>query len=77
MSTKINLPKSGMGIDEGTIVRWLKSVGERVEKDEVLVEVETAKAIQEVLAPAGGVLTRVLVQVGETTAVNSTLGLID
>jgi pyruvate/2-oxoglutarate dehydrogenase complex dihydrolipoamide acyltransferase (E2) component len=77
MSTKINLPKSGMGIDEGTVVRWLKSPGERVEKGEVLLEVETAKATQEVLAPVGGVLTVVLVQVGETTAVNSALGLIE
>jgi len=77
MSTKVNLPKSGMGIEEGTVVRWLKSAGDRVEKGDVLVEVETAKAIQEVLAPAGGVLTIILVQDGETAAVNSTLGLIE
>ena len=77
MSIKVNLPKSGMGIEEGTIVRWLKRAGERVEKGEVIVEVETAKAIQEVEAPAGGTLSRILVPEGAAAAVNTTLALID
>lgn len=77
MSIKVNLPKSGMGIEEGTIVRWLKRAGERVEKGEVIVEVETAKAIQEVEAPARGTLSRILVPEGAAAAVNTTLALID
>lgn len=77
MSIKVNLPKSGMGIEEGTIVRWLKRAGERVEKGEVIVEVETAKAIQEVEAPARGTLSRILVPEGTAAAVNTTLALID
>jgi len=75
--TKINLPASGMGIDEGTVARWLKGIGDRVEKGEVLVEVETAKAIQEVLAPASGRLTQIFVTEGQTTLINTTLGTID
>jgi pyruvate/2-oxoglutarate dehydrogenase complex dihydrolipoamide acyltransferase (E2) component len=71
--TKLNLPKSGMGIEEGTIARWLKSVGTRVAKGEVIVEVETAKALQEVEAPVSGTLVRILVSEGATTPVNTTL----
>ncbi len=77
MSVKVNFPKSGMGIDEGTVVQWLKSVGDRVQKDEVLVEIETAKAIQEVVAPVDGTLTEILVALGESVPVNSTLGVIE
>jgi pyruvate/2-oxoglutarate dehydrogenase complex dihydrolipoamide acyltransferase (E2) component len=77
VSTKVNFPKSGMGIDEGTVVRWLRSVGDRVTSGEVVVEIETAKAIQEVQAPAAGVITEVLVSEGDTVPVNSTLALID
>jgi pyruvate/2-oxoglutarate dehydrogenase complex dihydrolipoamide acyltransferase (E2) component len=77
MSTKINFPKAGMGIDEGTVIRWLKTVGEKVEKGEVIVEIETAKALQEVEAPVSGMLSQILVTVGETTAVNTALGMIN
>lgn len=75
--TKVNLPKSGMGIEEATVMRWLKRAGERVEKGEVIVEVETAKAIQEVEAPASGRLSRILVPEGTAVAVNTALALIE
>jgi len=74
---KVNLPKSGMGIDEGTVLRWLKAVGDKVAKDDILVEVETAKAVQEVAAPAGGTLTEILVPEGITVPVNTALAVID
>lgn len=77
MTTSINLPKAGMGIDEGTVVRWLKSVGDRVESGELIVEVENAKATQEVEAPVGGVLVQILAAEGVTVQVNSDLGLIE
>ncbi len=77
MTTKVNLPKSGMGIEEGTAKRWLKSVGDTVAKGEVLVEIETAKAIQEVEAPVGGKLISILLQEGETTAVNTPIAVIE
>ena len=74
---KVNLPKSGMGIDEGTVLRWLKAVGDKVAKDDILVEIETAKAVQEVAAPAGGTLTEILVPEGITVPVNTALAVID
>jgi pyruvate/2-oxoglutarate dehydrogenase complex dihydrolipoamide acyltransferase (E2) component len=77
MSEKVNFPRPGMGIDEGTVVRWLKQRGDRVARGEVLVELETAKAIQEGTAPASGILAEILVPEGETVAVNTTLARID
>jgi pyruvate/2-oxoglutarate dehydrogenase complex dihydrolipoamide acyltransferase (E2) component len=66
-----------MGIDEGTVIRWLKTVGDKVYKGEVIVEVETAKALQEIEAPASGTLSEILVPAGQTTAVNTALGMIE
>lgn len=77
MTTKINFPKSGMGIAEGTVTRWLRRVGEKVQEGELLVEIETAKALQEVEAPISGTLVEILVTEGETAEVNTTLGMIE
>ena len=77
MASKVVLPKMGMGISEGTIVRWLKSVGEIVTEGEPLVEIETAKATQEVAALVSGTLVEILVAEGESVAVNSQIALID
>ena len=74
---KVVLPKWGMGLEEGTIVSWLKSVGDVVEEGEPLVEVETAKATQEVDAPVSGTLTEILVAEGETVAVNTAIAVIE
>lgn len=73
---KVNFPKSGMGIDEGTIIQWRKSDGDCVVKGEVIVEIETAKAIQEVLAPVTGKL-KILADAGATVPVNTALGAIE
>lgn len=75
--TKINLPKSGMGIEEGTIARWLRAVGDKVARGEVIVEVETEKALQEVEAPVSGTLIRILISAGQTTPINTALGEIE
>jgi pyruvate/2-oxoglutarate dehydrogenase complex dihydrolipoamide acyltransferase (E2) component len=77
MRTSVNFPKSGMGISEGTVVRWLKAVGEVVRQGEPLVEIETAKALQEVEAPANGTLTEILVGPGAEVEVNASLGTIE
>lgn len=77
MTIGVNLPKAGMGIEEGTIARWLKSVGDTVLKGEVIVEVETAKAIQEVEAPASGMLVKILVAEGGTARVNTDIAEIE
>lgn len=77
MTIKVVLPKSGMGIDEGTILRWLKAEGDRVTQGESIVEVETAKATQEVEAPATGTLVKILLSAGETATVNTDIALIE
>ncbi|MFL5922959.1 MAG: dihydrolipoamide acetyltransferase family protein [Gaiellaceae bacterium] len=65
MASEIKLPRLGQGMESGTIVKWLKSEGERVEKGEPLYELDTDKVTQEVEADAGGVLLRIAVQEGE------------
>jgi pyruvate/2-oxoglutarate dehydrogenase complex dihydrolipoamide acyltransferase (E2) component len=77
MTTKVNFPKSGMGIEEGTITRWLKAAGEKVVEGEPIVEIETAKALQEVEAPVSGTLIKILLAEGETAVVNTGLALIE
>lgn len=77
MTTKLNLPKWGMGLEEGTVVRWLKAEGDRVERGEPIVEIETAKATQEVAAPVSGTLLKILLEQGETAAVNTDMALIE
>lgn len=77
MITKVVLPKWGMGIEEGTVLRWLKVVGDRVNKGEPIVEIETAKATQEVEAPASGTLAQILVVEGHAAAVNTEIALIE
>ncbi|RWF86827.1 biotin/lipoyl-containing protein [Mesorhizobium sp.] len=77
MTTDIILPSSGMGIEEATIVRWLKKVGDAVSEGEIVVEVETAKATVEIEAPASGILTTIVAPEGATVEVNAIIGTID
>ncbi len=77
MIIKVVLPKWGMGIEEGTVTRWLKAAGDPVTAGEPIVEIETAKATQEVEAPASGKLVEILVPAGASTAVNTDLALIE
>ncbi|RWG10602.1 MAG: biotin attachment protein [Mesorhizobium sp.] len=77
MTTDIILPSSGMGIEEATIVRWLKKVGEAVSEGEIVAEVETAKASVEIEAPASGILTTIVAPEGATVEVNAIIGTID
>src|SRR5690348_6070927 len=65
MATEIKLPRLGQGMESGTIVKWLKSEGEQVEKGEPLYELDTDKVTQEVEADASGVLLKIAVQSGE------------
>jgi pyruvate dehydrogenase E2 component (dihydrolipoamide acetyltransferase) len=65
MATEIKLPRLGQGMESGTIVRWLKSEGDKVEKGEPLYELDTEKVTQEVEADAGGVLLKIAVPEGE------------
>jgi pyruvate dehydrogenase E2 component (dihydrolipoyllysine-residue acetyltransferase) len=74
MATEIKLPRLGQGMESGTIVKWLKSEGDKVEKGEPLYELDTDKVTQEVEADASGVLLKIAiaegeVEVGKTIAV--------
>ena len=75
MSSEVKLPRLGQGMEAGTIVKWLKAEGDRVEKGEPLFEVDTDKATQEVEAEASGVLLRIAVESGEVP-VGQTIALI-
>jgi pyruvate dehydrogenase E2 component (dihydrolipoamide acetyltransferase) len=71
------MPQMGESIAEGTLTRWLKSVGDEVERDEDLFEISTDKVDADIPAPAAGVLSEVLVQEGETVEVNTVVARID
>jgi pyruvate dehydrogenase E2 component (dihydrolipoamide acetyltransferase) len=75
MANEFTMPKLGHLMEEGTVVRWLKEPGERVEKGEVLLEVETEKAVLEVEAPFEGVLQEILVEDGQEVPVGTPLAL--
>lgn len=71
------MPRMGESIAEATIVRWLKQVGDTVERDEPLFEVSTDKVDAEIPAPSGGVLVAIHAAAGTTAAVNSVVGVIE
>ncbi|MBI3301758.1 MAG: 2-oxoglutarate dehydrogenase complex dihydrolipoyllysine-residue succinyltransferase [Deltaproteobacteria bacterium] len=74
MTVDITIPALGESITEGTIVRWLKTAGEAVERDEVIVEIETDKATMELVAPESGVLSEILKGEGEKVEIGETIG---
>ena len=76
MATPVTMPQMGESIAEGTIVRWIKKVGDTVDRDEPLFEISTDKVDAEIPSPAAGVLLQIKVNEGETVAVDSVVGLI-
>lgn len=76
MASRVVLPKWGMGLNEGTIVRWLKAEGELVTEGEPIVEIESAKATEQAPATESGRLVRILVREGETVETFTTLAVI-
>ena len=70
------MPQMGESIAEGTIVRWIKKVGDSVDRDEPLFEISTDKVDAEIPSPAAGVLTAIQVKEGETVPVNSVVATI-
>ena len=70
------MPQLGETVTEGTITRWMKAVGDAVERDEPLFEVSTDKVDSEVPSPAAGVLSEILVPEGETVEVGVKLAVI-
>jgi pyruvate dehydrogenase E2 component (dihydrolipoamide acetyltransferase) len=76
MATEITMPKLSDTMTEGSFIGWRKSVGERVERGEVIAEVETDKAVMELEAFASGVLLKTMAKGGENVPVGTVLGLI-
>jgi pyruvate dehydrogenase E2 component (dihydrolipoamide acetyltransferase) len=77
MSTEVVMPQMGESIAEGTITKWLKQVGERVERDEPLFEISTDKVDAEIPSPAAGTLTEIRFKEGETVEINTTVAVLD
>ena len=77
MTTNVVLPKAGMGSEEGTIAKWHKVEGDTVTEGELIVEVEMAKAVEEVTAPVTGVLSKILLAEGETAEVHTVIAVIE
>ena len=73
MSESVSLPALGESVTEGTVTRWLKKVGDRVEVDEPLLEVSTDKVDTEIPSPVAGVIEAILVAEDETVEVGTAL----
>lgn len=71
MPTNVIMPQMGESITEGTLVRWTRKVGERIEKDEILFEIATDKVDAEIPSPASGVLLEILVPEGQTVPIET------
>jgi pyruvate dehydrogenase E2 component (dihydrolipoamide acetyltransferase) len=76
MSTPVVMPQMGESIAEGTIVRWIKKIGDTVDRDEPLFEISTDKVDAEIPSPASGVLLDITAKEGETVPVNSVVATI-
>jgi pyruvate dehydrogenase E2 component (dihydrolipoamide acetyltransferase) len=77
MATEVVMPQMGESIAEGTITKWLKKVGEHVDRDEPLFEISTDKVDAEIPSPAAGTLTEVRFQEGDTVEVNTVVAVLD
>jgi 2-oxoglutarate dehydrogenase E2 component (dihydrolipoamide succinyltransferase) len=74
--TDVIMPQMGESIAEGTLTRWMKKVGDRVQRDEPLFEISTDKVDAEIPAPAAGVLREIRVESGTTVPINTVVGVI-
>ena len=77
MATEVVMPQMGESIAEGTITKWLKNVGDQVERDEPLFEISTDKVDAEIPSPAAGTLTEIKHKEGETVEVNTVVAVLD
>src|SRR5258708_5420100 len=76
MATDVVMPQMGESVAEGTIVRWIKKVGDKVDRDEPLFEISTDKVDAEIPSPAAGILFEILAKEGDTVPVNSVVAVI-
>jgi len=76
MPTDVIMPQMGESIVEGTITKWLKKPGDRVEKDEPLFEISTDKVDAEIPSPAAGILSEIKIAEGTTVGINTVVAVI-
>lgn len=76
MATEFVMPKLGHLMEEGTVQGWIKSIGDAVEKGDIILEVETDKATVEVESNVSGILQEILVEPGKTVPVGAPLAII-
>ena len=76
MATEVVMPQMGESIAEGTITKWMKQVGERIERDEALLEISTDKVDTEIPSPAAGVLVQIVAEEGATVEVGTVIAMI-
>src|ERR1700749_4973792 len=76
MPTDVIMPQMGESIFEGTITKWLKQVGDSVQRDEPLFEISTVKVDAEIPSPAAGVLSEIKVPAGNTVQINTVVAVI-
>ncbi|MGH7433203.1 MAG: biotin/lipoyl-containing protein, partial [Candidatus Methylomirabilales bacterium] len=77
MGIEVVMPQMGQSVAEGTVLQWFKQEGERVEKDEALLTINTDKIDVEIPSPGAGILSRILVRAGETVPVGTSLATIE
>ena len=77
MRVDVAMPQMGESIAEGTITRWIKAVGDTVERDEPIFEISTDKVDAEIPSPAAGVLVEIRNQEGETVPINEIVAVIE
>lgn len=77
MATEMSMPKFGLTMQEGSVVRWLKREGDVVQEGEAVLEIETEKITCEVEAPVSGVISKILQPVGASVPVGAPLALIE
>ncbi|MEP6904151.1 MAG: biotin/lipoyl-containing protein, partial [Actinomycetota bacterium] len=76
MSVEVVMPQMGESITEGTVSKWLKAVGDKIEKDEPILEISTDKVDAEVPSPGAGILLEIRAQEGETVEVGTVVAVI-
>lgn len=76
MSTNVVMPQMGESVAEGTVVRWIKKVGDRVDRDEPLFEISTDKVDAEIPSPAAGVLVEIRVHEGDTVPIDTVVAVL-
>src|SRR3982074_420665 len=76
MATDVVMPQMGESVTEGTIVRWIKKLGDKVDRDEPLFEISTDKVDAEIPSPVAGVLAEIKVPEGSTVTINTVVAII-